>query len=80
MGKERWLEFHDRYTNGTPGLLPLVVDLPVLFIEATDKKSREQGVFKHTRSIRRTWELPEDELRRLDALDDPEVVLFQRPL
>ena len=22
--KERWLEFHDRFTSGIPGLLPLV--------------------------------------------------------
>ena len=62
MRKERWLEFHDRYTNGIPGLLPLVVDLPIRFTEAIDKKSREQGVFKHTRGVLRTWELCADEI------------------
>ena len=31
LRKEQWLRFHDRYTNGTPGLLPLVLDLPVRF-------------------------------------------------
>ena len=80
MRKERWLEFHDRYTNGIPGLLPLVADLPIRFTEAIDKKSREQGVFKHTRGILRTWQLHEDELSRINALDDPEVVLYQRPV
>ena len=78
MRKEKWLELHDRCTNGIPSLLPLVVDLPVRFTEAVDKRSREQGVFKHTRGILRTWELPEDE--RVDKIEDPEVVLYKRPL
>ena len=38
LRKERWLEFHDRYTNGIPGLLPLVVDLPIRFTEPIDEK------------------------------------------
>ena len=43
------------------------------------REDEKQGVFKHTRGILRTWALPEDELHRLNALDDPEVVLFKRP-
>ena len=80
LRKERWLEFHDRYTNGIPGLLPLVTDLSIRFTEAINKKSREQGVFKHTRGILRSWVLPEEELQRLNDLEDPEVVLFKRLL
>ena len=80
MRKEKWLELHDRRTNGIPDLLPLVVDLPVRFTEAVDKRSREQGVFKHTRGILRTLELPEDERERVDKIEDPEVVLYKRPL
>ena len=49
LRKERWLEFHTRFTGGIPGLLPLVLDLPVRFTESIDKKSREMGVFKHSR-------------------------------
>ena len=80
LRKERWLDFHDRYTNGIPGLPPLVVDLPIRFTEAIDERSREQGVFKHTRGFLRSWELPEDELTRINALDEPEIVLYKRPL
>ena len=49
--KERWLEFHDRFTGGIPGVLPFVRDLPVRFTESIDKRSREMGVFKHCRGI-----------------------------
>ena len=52
LRKERWLEFHDRFTAGIPRLLPLVMDLPVRFTESIDKKSREMGVFKHSRGLR----------------------------
>ena len=29
LRKERWLEFHDRFTSGIPGMFPCVLDLPV---------------------------------------------------
>ena len=54
--KERWLEFHDRFTGGIPGVLPLVRDLPVRFTESIDKRSREMGVFKHCRGV--LYEIP----------------------
>ena len=80
LRKERWLEFHDRFTGGIPGLLPLVLDLPVRFTESVSKAARLQGVFKHSRGILRGWRLPEAEAARLDAIDDPEVVLVHRPV
>ena len=51
--KARWLEFHDRKTSGIPGLLPLVLDLPVRFTEAPSKVAREMGVFKRARVVAR---------------------------
>ncbi len=51
--RERWLEYHDRATAGIPGLLPLVLDMPVRFTEAVDPKSRRMGVFKHARGALR---------------------------
>ena len=77
--RERWLEFHDRATGGIPGLLPLVLDLPVRFTEGLGKQAREQGVFKHSRGWLRGWELTPEETTRLEQLDDEEVVLYQRP-
>ena len=38
--KERWLEFHERKTSGIPGLLPLVLDMPVRFTESPDKTAK----------------------------------------
>ena len=60
--KERWLEYHERATGGIPGLLPLILNLKVRFTDAPDSKSREQGIFKHTRGTLRGWDLvPEEE-------------------
>ena len=60
--KERWLEFHDRFTSGIPGLLPLVMDLPIRFTESLGKAEREMGIFKHTRGIFRGFQLEEEEM------------------
>ena len=62
--RERWLEYHDRATAGIPGLLLLVLDMPVRFTEAVDPKSRRMGVFKHARGVLRGRELPEAEAAR----------------
>ncbi len=78
--RERWLEYRDRATAGIPGLLPLVLDMPVRFTEAVDPKSRRMGVFKHARGVLRGWELPEAEAARVAASDAPEVVLRQQPV
>ena len=77
--KERWLEFHDRKTGGLPGLLPLVLDMPMRFTESVSKAARAMGVFKHTRCILRSVQLPEAESTRLGNIDAPEVVLKRRP-
>ena len=39
----------------------------------------EKGVYKNARGILRGWDLPEEELQRLTATDEPEVVLKKRP-
>ena len=78
--KDRWLEYHERFTNGIPGLLPLVLNLPVRFTDAPHGGAREQGIFKHARGILRGWELEPDEEERLQSIgDDAEVVLLKRP-
>jgi hypothetical protein len=78
--KEHWLEFHDRFTGNIPGLLPLVLDLPIRFTDTIDKCSREQGIFKHARGVLRGWKLPDEEVQRVQELNVPEMVLKQRPL
>ena len=78
--KERWLEFHDRFTSGIPGVFPAVVDLPVRFTESVGREAREMGVFKHTRGILRGWGLEQEEKERLANTTLSEVVLKRRPL
>ena len=77
--KQKWLQFHDRSTAGIPGLLPLVLDLPVRFTDAPSASAREQGVFKNARGKLRGWKLLDDEEVRLRLLSDPEVVLRLHP-
>ena len=78
--KEKWLEYHERFTNGIPGLLPLVVDLPIRFTDAPSPSAREQGIFKHARGILRGWQLESEELERVEQQADvSEVVLQRRP-
>ena len=86
LRKERWLEFHDRFTSGIPGLLPLILDLPVRFTESLGKEAREMGIFKHTRGIIRGWQMPEPQEQ--DTAEDQaaaeaeaaEIVLRKRPV
>ena len=78
--KEKWLECHERKTNGIPGLLPLVLDLPVRFTDAPNPTAREQGIFKHARGILRGWKLEEEEQARVEQqADASEIVLQRRP-
>ena len=51
MRKERWLEFHDRFISGIPGIFLGIIDLPVRFTESLGKEAREMGVFKHATTI-----------------------------
>ena len=41
--------------------------------------ARTQGVFKNARGWLRGWELHEDELKRLETMSEPEIVLVRRP-
>ena len=41
--RERWLEFHDRFTAGIPGLIPLVVGMTYRFTDKVNKEAREAG-------------------------------------
>ena len=78
LRKEQWLRFHDRFTNGIPGLLPLVLDLPIRFTDSPNKDAKEMGVYKHSRGWLRGWELTATEQQRLDELLEPEVVLLEK--
>jgi hypothetical protein len=80
LRKERWLEFHDRFTSGIPGVLPLVLDLPIRFQDSPNQTAKKMGVFKNSRGWLRGWELPPEESARLEQLPDSEVVLRLRPL
>ena len=78
--RERWLEYHERFTNGLPGLLPLVLDLPVRFTDSPDPRAKELGIFKFTRGVCRGWELEDEEQARIAELGHAsEVVLQRRP-
>ena len=48
--KERWLEFHDLFTSGIPGLFLAVLDLPVRFTDRAAWTRPGDG-----RLQKRTW-------------------------
>ena len=79
LRKERWLEIHDRFTGGIPGLLPLVLNLPVRFTDTPNATAREMGVFKNARGKICGWQLCDDEKERIDAEDASEIVLRRWP-
>ena len=79
LRKERWLEFHDRFTAGLPGLLPLALDLPVCFTDTPSAEARQMGVFKNARGKIKGWLLSPEEQERLEQCAEAEVVLRQRP-
>ena len=60
LREENWLQYHDRYTGGLPGLFPLILDLPIRFAEAP-RDGYEQGVFKNSRGWIRGWKLDDEE-------------------
>ncbi len=79
--KDRWLEYHDRFTNGIPGILPLVLGLPIRFTSTPVPGDREIGIFKNQRGVVRGWKLdPAEEARLIEQGLQPEVVLKTRPL
>ena len=70
----------DRDTAGIPGMLPLVLDLPVRFTQEPDPKDRFRGVYTNARGWLRGWDLPPEEEKRLETDTAAEVVLQKRPL
>ena len=78
--REHWLRYHERFTNGIPGLLPLVLDLPMRFTDSPNPEAKDQGIYKYTKGILRGWELEEAEANRIASLGDTaEIVLLRRP-
>ena len=78
--KERRSESHGRKCAGIPGLLPLVLGLPVRFTEAINAESRKLGILKHARGVIVSWELRKSEEDRVLSSDDPEITLHQMPV
>ena len=79
--REHWLEYHERFTNGIPGLFPCVLNLPVRFTDSPDVEAKQQGIFKYTRGKLCGWLLDPTEEARVAALGDvAEIVLIKRPL
>ena len=74
-----WLMKMDRATAGLPGMLPLILDLPVRFTQEPTPGDRLKGVFTNARGWLRGWKLPAEEEARLAELDGAEVVLRLRP-
>ena len=73
----RWLLQHDKSTAGIMGLLPLVHDMPMRLTTTEDAKA---GAFKNARAELVGWKLTDAEATRVAALDDPEIVLEERPI
>ena len=61
------------------GLFPMSLDLPVKLTDTPRGPAKDMGVFKNARGWIRGWDLPENEQKRLEELEDAEVVLTQRP-
>ena len=77
--KAKWLEFDDKTTAGIPGMLPLILDLPIRFTMEPDANDRLKGIFTNARGWLRGWELPEQEEERLKNETSAELVLYRRP-
>jgi uncharacterized protein YecT (DUF1311 family) len=80
QAQQNWLTYHDRWTAGIPGFMPLVLDMPVRFTCEPDRNDRLQGVFTNARGWLRGWELPKEEEDRLQSATTHEIALTQRPL
>ena len=72
-----WLQYHDKATAGIMGLLPLVYGLPM---RLTDTEDHTQQAYKNARCILEGWTLTRAEEARLQASDESELVLVDRPL
>jgi hypothetical protein len=75
--RRRWLQLHDKSTNGIMGLLPLVRGMPVCLTATEDDKA---GAFKNAKGELVGWQLSDAESARVGACNEPEVELHERPL
>ena len=75
--REQWLHLHDKQTAGIMGLFPAVRNLPVRLTQTEDA---DVGAVKNARGLLVGWTLPDTERSRVEALDDQEVVLQERPV
>ena len=76
---QTWLTLDDRRTAGIPGLLPLVLDLPIRFNCEPEHGDRLRGVFTNARGWLRGWDLPAEEEQRIAAVTEAELALQLRP-
>ena len=70
----------DRETAGIPGMLPVVLDLPIRFTQEPARGDQLNGVFTNARGWIRGWNLPDDETERVANDTSAELVLQKRPL
>lgn len=78
--QQTWLTYDDRRTGGIPGLLPLVLDLPVRFTGEPERGDRLRGVFTNARGWLRGWDLPAPDETRAAETSETEIALAYRPL
>ena len=71
-----WLPLHDRLTAGILGVFPLIAGMPIRFTETHDRDVR---AFKHATATLVGWGLSPADVLRIEASDEPEVVLQERP-
>ena len=63
--QESLLTKMDRDTAGMPGLLPLILDLPIRFTQEPRPGDRLKGVLTNARGWLRGWDLPPQEEERV---------------
>ncbi len=63
--QESWLTKMDRDTAGLPGLLPLILDLPIRFTQEPRPGDRLKGMFTNARGWLRGWDLLTQEEERV---------------
>ena len=77
---QRWLEIHERQTAGIPGLLALVLNLPIRSTISVHADILVKEDFKNAHGWLRGWTLPPEEEERRIPIQGPEVVRRQRPM
>ena len=75
--RRNWLQLHDKATVGIMGLLLLVRGLP---LRLTDTEDPEKFAYKNARCKLLGWALTPAEEARVNASQENELVLSDRPL